>query len=1086
MRKFTLLLTAFLTLGASLALANVKGTVVSGEGDEPVIGASIMVKGTTNGTITDIDGTFELSTSDGDILVVSYIGMKTQEVAAKNGMTIHLEEDAQMIDEVITVAYGTSTKKSFTGSATVVSSEKIEKKNATEVSKALAGEVAGVRVVNSSGQPGTSATIVVRGMGSVNASSTPLYVVDGVPFDGDISGIDPSDIASTTVLKDATATSLYGSRGANGVILITTKTGTAGSEAKIDVDVKYGGNMRLLPMYDVISTPEEYLTMSWQSLYNNYRYAKNMTQENAVRMANNNLFSDKGIPTAYNIWNMSGNLLVNPYAADGSISPSLADGISRKAGYENMESWKDNIFRVGQKAEATVKISGGSDKTTYYTSFGYLKDEGYYIGSDFNRFSVRSNISHQAKKWLKGNLNMNYSYSELNDPGQSGDGTMNNGFYYVNCIPAIYPVFERNADGTIKKDSKTGLNAYDYGMNEGEGRLFGSGINPAGALQLDKQKTITHQLQTTGMLEVQFYKDLKLTANVGLTYVGQNASELTNPYYGDAAGVGRLAKQQVNYLGLTANQLLEYNKQINDHSIRVLAGHETQFVRQSIMYGSKNYLALPDNLEWSNAIQMSSMSGYTTETSMESYLATANYNYAERYFINGSYRADGSSRFAKGHRWGHFGSVGAAWVITNEEFMSDSRDWLRNLKLRASWGMLGNQEIGSFLYTDQYSVENVDDQVAYIWSYKGNPDLTWERTSTVDVGLEFEITKYLTGEVDYYYKKTSNLLFPRYVAPSLGYSYYYVNDGKLSNQGVEFQLTAHAVDTRNVKLDIRLNGSHNTNRMEEMPIDYYDESGKAVRMVMNGSMAKGHDLYDWYMVEYVGVDRETGEAQYRAYYDADKGTFGTSSADQIESGNNYIASVFDYKHDHPDANIRDTITTDYNVAGSNYVGKTSSPILDGGIAFDLDVYGVSLSATFLYRIGGYGYDNTYASLMNNDRVGSVNWHTDMRNAWTENNRDTDIPRLSNYADTYTNAASTRFLTSNSFFSLSNVQLGYTFPKKWTEKIKMNVLKIWVSADNLFVASARRGYNPMASYTGTTDSWQYTPLSTIMGGIKIQF
>lgn len=1080
MKKITLLLAGLFWLCASSVYGQSKtisGTVVD-ENAEPVIGASILVKGTTTGTISDADGSFELSASSGDTLVVSYIGMASVQVLAKKAIVISLKSNTTELDEIVAYAYGTGTKKSFTGSATVVNSDKIEKKNSTDVSKALAGEVAGLQVVTTSGQPGTTASVRLRGIGSINSSTAPLYVVDGIPYDGDVSAIDPSDIASTTVLKDATATSLYGSRGANGVILITTKKGTAGAEAKIDVDVKYGANTRLLPMYDVVTSPEEYATMGWQGLYNYFKQSG--TTDQAVNKANSYLFSSLGIPAMYNMWNLSGSLLINPYASDGSVSPSFSSDATRKAGYENLESWKNAIFRVGQKMEATVKIHGGSEKTTYYTSFGYLKDEGYYIGSDYNRFTVRSNIDHQAKKWLKGNLNLAYTYSEFNNPGQGSN--MNNGFNYVNGIPPIYPVYQRNADGSIKTDSKTGGYAYDYGMYEGEGRLFGSGINPAGALLLDKSKQTQHQVAASGMLEVQFYKDLKLTVNVGMQYLGIAASELTNPYYGDAAGVGRIEKSQTNYVSLTANQLLEYNKQIDLHTIRLLAGHETNFIQNSVLAGQKNYLAIGDNLEWSNAIQMGYMSSSTSAASLESYLATANYNYDERYFVNGSYRADGSSRFAKANRWGHFGSVGAAWMVSNEDFMSNV-DLLKNLKLRASWGVLGNQNIGLYLYQDQYSVENVNGEVAYVLTYKGNPDLTWERTMTYDVGLEFDLGKYLTAELDYYYKLTDHMLFPRYVAPSLGYNYYYVNDGKLSNRGVEFQLTAHAVDTRNVKLDIRVNGGHYSNRVEEMPVDYIDASGNAVRMVMNGSMSKGHSLYDYYLPQYAGVDKGTGEALYVGYYDANKGDF---AADLGNNEYNYITSVYQYQQENPDANIQDTLITNYAQAGSSYVGKSAEPILDGGLGFDLDVYGFNVSATFLYRIGGYGYDYTYAQLMHSDRVGSYNWHTDMRNAWTENNTDTDVPRLSNATDTYANATSTRFLTSNSYLSLSNVRLGYTFPKKWVQKIKMNSLSLWVSADNLFIVSARKGYNPIVSYSGSSDSYQYTPLSTFMGGIKLQF
>ena len=473
-------------------------------------------------------------------------------------------------------------------------------------------------------------------------------------------------------------------------------------------------------------------------------------------------------------------------------------------------------------------------------------------------------------------------------------------------------------------------------------------------------------------------------------------------------------------------------------------------------------------------------------------MATVTYEYDSRYHITANYRADGSSKFAKGHRWGHFGSVGGAWSFTNEHFLegTEAAEWLKNGKLRLSWGVLGNQEIGDMMYSDKYNVENVDGNKGYVWSYKGNPELTWERTSTIDLGLEFSIKKYLDVEIDYFYKKTDNMLFPRYVAPSLGYGGYYVNDAAMENQGVEFDLKAHAVNSRNVKLDIRLNGGYYRNKMLQMPIDGYDEDGKPQRMVMSGGMAVGHSTADYYMVHYEGVNDE-GQACYTAYYDADKGDFGHESAELIpegESGDNYIASVYEYKLKNPNAHIATTTVTneEYTYAGSNYIGKSYMPDLDGGFGIDLEAYGFTFSVSCSYRIGGYGYDNMYALLMHSDKIGSMNWHKDIKNAWTENNTNTNIPRLSNGADDYANAASDRFLTSNSYLSLNNINIGYKFPKKLIEKIKLNNLQIWVAADNLAIVSARRGYNPMMSFSGSNGYDDYSPLSTVMAGVKVQF
>ncbi len=1090
MKKLYIFLSMCLLSLCVIAQTHVDGIVVD-ESGEAIIGATVAVTGsTTIGTVTDYDGEFELDVpDDAKTLTVSYIGRQTQQVAIKKHLRITLKEATETLEEVVAVAYGTVTKGSFTGKVTQVNAEDIEKKSPTEITKALAGEAAGVQVVNTSGQPGTNASIRIRGIGSVNAGTAPLYVVDGVPYSGDISAIDPSDIASTTILKDATATSLYGSRGANGVILITTKKGTTGEEGKIDVDFKYGANMHLLPMYDVIETPEEYLEMCWQGIYNNL--AGSYTKIDKLHQnVNAQLFSSKGIAAYYNIWDAAGSALIDGYT--GKIRPN----ITRKEAFQNIQSWKSAIFRVGQKMDASIKISGGTEKTTYYTSFGYLKDEGYYIGSDYQRFTVRSNIEHQAKKWLKGGLNLAYTYSVMNAAGQ--DSNMNNGFAYVNGIPPIYPVYLYNPDGSIMTDPRTGSKAYDYGLHEGYGRGFGSGINPAGSLRYDRLKQKQHQVAGTAYFEIKFYKDLKFTANLGLQYLGIHTAELTNKYYGDAAGIGRIYNQQNNYLSLTANQLLEYNKDIDVHTIRAFAGHETNFVISSSMVGGKSHIADPNGLELGNGVQMSSITSATVSEAIESYFASFTYEYDRRYHVMANYRADGSSKFRKGRRWGHFGSVGFGWSMSNEQFLSD-QDWFKDAKLRASWGMMGNQDVGMNLFEDQYSIENMGGEVSYVWGYKGNPDLTWERSQIFDLGLEFSINKYLEAEIDYFYKYTDNMLFPLYVAPSRGYTYMYNNGGAMENQGLEFEFKIHAVDKRNVKLDIRLNGAHYANKVKKLPKALDTEESS--EMIENGGLIVGKSLYDYQMYEYAGVDPEEGTAQYKAYYDADMGNFSENSNNEATAkiargettGDNFISDVYMYQKEHPNANIQETVTGSTSYAGYNFVGKSAIPALDGGFGFDLEVYGVSLSASFSYRIGGYGYDYQYQRLMHSDLAGSYNWHKDMRGAWQKDpatgeviNPNSNIPRLSNGTDTYANASSTRWLVSNSYLSLNNVRLGYKFPKKLIQKIKLNILELYVSGDNLAIITARKGYNPMTSFAGMSNDYQYTPLSTVMGGIKFQF
>ena len=632
--------------------------------------------------------------------------------------------------------------------------------------------------------------------------------------------------------------------------------------------------------------------------------------------------------------------------------------------------------------------------------------------------------------------------------------------------------------------------AYDYG--DGLNRPFGFGINPAGSLRLDKERYVQHTVNVQGGLELKLHKDLKLMVDAGVHYNNLLGSQLTNKYYGDAASIGRILQESYNTLTIAAKELLEYNTTIDDHSIRAMVGHENYLYQQNFVYGYKAYLANGESLSLSNGVQTNETGGNSERFALDSYLATFSYIYDEKYMLTANYRADGSSRYAPGHRWGHFGSVGAAWTFTNESFMESVSEWIKNGKLRLSWGVLGNQINSLYSYTNMVGIYPVDRFPSANESSVGNPTITWERANTTDLGLEFSVGKYLDVELDYFHKLTDNLLFGRAVAPSLGYSSLPTNDAKMVNQGVEFTLKGHLVNERNVKLDIRLNGAHYTNKMTQMPVDYYDENGNPVRQKMSGAMAVGHSMYDHYTYVYGGVD-EQGNALYQAYYDTRDGGLGAETAN---NGVNYIPSLHQWIMDQEEAGVQnpeqylaDTLTPDMSYATAQYVGKSYLPDLAGGIGIDLETYGVTLSIACSYQIGGYGYDYTYMALMANDPIGGHNWHKDMLNAWTEHNTNTNIPRLSNGTgefDSYANGSSTRFLTSNSFFSLNSIQVGYNFPKKLIEKIKLNRLHLYVSADNLAIATVRKGYNPMTSFTGSSDTHAYSPLSTIMGGVKISF
>ena len=997
--------------------------------------------------------------------------MRTQEVAVGKNLVIVLKADSEVLEEVMVVAYGTATKRSFTGSAAQVSGDKLSMKSPTEVSKALQGEVAGVQVINTSGQPGSNATIRIRGIGSVNSNNAPLYVVDGIPFGADLSGINPGDIESTTVLKDASATALYGSRAANGVVLITTKKGSRG-KMKVEAEVKYGANTRWIPLYETIQSPERYVELTWEGLRNKELYYWGTDAAKAGENANIRLFNYDygGIDEGYNMWMADGDKLIDPET--GKFLPE----VTRKY---TPEKWEDYIFRTGQKYQADVKISGGADRISYFTSLGYVKDEGYYIGSDFERFNVRGNINADVTSWLKSTLNLAYANMTSNQPGQTDN--MNNGFQFVNFMPSLFPVFERDADGNKIEDNIIGGYLYDYGMNVGQGRPYASGVNPAGAIYLDKNETVSNMFNGNLSLEARFLKDFKATVNFGMQYLGIDNNDLTNPYYGDAQGLGRIEKTNQKSMNVTGTQILSWSKSFGKHNIDAFVAHESLWMENSYMIGQKSLLVRPDNTEWSNAVIMGYMDSDKYGYSMESFFGQVRYDFDDKYHFNASIRRDGSSRFAEGKKWGTFGSVGAAWLISKEAFMEDL-DWLDDLKIKASWGLIGNQDINTgfsvanyYPYEDFYNISNQNDKPSFTFSYKGNPDLTWEKTSTFNTGFEFGIANIFEGEVEYFHKTTSDMLFLKQVAPSLGYASYPVNDGKMVNQGLEFNLTTHIVNTDDVKFDIRLNGGYYKNEMTQMPID--DTTGKEKPIELQGAYAwsNGHSIYDFYLREYAGVDPETGLALFNQYVNV-----------KADGTREVITDMEVYKTKNAIEKLEVETTDDAAQATKKYVGKSAVPALTGGFGFDLNIKGFEVSTTFTYGLGGYALDYVYATAMGDNTPGNSNWHKDIENRWQKPGDITDVPRLNAGADSYTNTTSTRFLTSRSFLNLASARIGYNLPKKWLSKTGINALNVYVTGDNLFMLSAREGFVSMSSVSGDSNRSQYAPLTTIMGGVKIEF
>ncbi len=1072
MKKFTMLLMCLSIFGIYVASAQnrtITGTVTSSEDNMGLPGVSVTVKGTTIGAATDIDGKYSLSVpQDATILVFSSVGMKTQEITigASNSVSVVMEPNTIDVDEVMVVAYGTAKKKTFTGSAKKVEGEKLEMKGTSEITKALAGEASGVQVISGSGQPGSNAKVRIRGYGSVNASRAPLYVVDGVPYDGDISSINPSDIANSTVLKDASAAALYGSRGANGVILITTKKGKRG-KSEVQVDVKTGINMRLLPKYEVIDDQEEFVELVWDGLNNNRKALSAEFNSYGIPwgediIASKLLFDDwgYGIPKGYNMWKAKSDSLIDP------ATGKFRQGIER---LYTPESWEENIFKAKEVYDIGVKFSGANEKSSHYTSFNFRNDKGYYINSSFKRLNARSNLNQEVKSWLSTGLNMSYSYMEYSQPGQGGN--MNNGFAFVNGMPSLFPVFNRDKNGEKIEDELIGGYQYDYGQLKN--RPFGWGVNPAGALQLDKDLTQSNQVEVNPNLKITFLKDFTFTTRLGAQYLMSDNNSMTNLFYGDAEGIGRASRTHVQKLSYTWNQILNWSHSFDIHNLSAFVGHEVNAMNYKYMYGGMSKLADPYNSELSNGIIKDGLSSYTSKYALESYIAQFKYDYDEKYFFQINYRRDGTSRFPE-DAWGNFGSVGLAWLVNKESFM-ENLSWLRELKLKASYGILGNQSLGSFYPTlDLYSVANLNRQIALLIGGKGNKDLTWEQSKTLNFGVDFNIKGIIEGGIEYFTKNTDNLLFYQQVSPALGYNSMPINGGVLNNAGIELELLAHVVNTNDFKVNINLNASRYSNELKEMPLG---ADGKTVHLEQHGLFAyqEGRSLYDFYMREYAGVNQETGAPQWYTYYDTETGKI----VDNLE----------DYKHNNPNAQFEKKITEVYDDATLAYIDKSIIPEVLGGFGFDVYFKGVKLMAQFAYSIGGYAYDGSYAALMHNKAQGGYNWHIDMRNRWTPDNTNTDIPKLMTHGDVNydkANATSSRFLTKKSFLNLSTVNLSYTFPKNILDKLRLGELTIFANGDNLFLLSARKGFNPMMYETGGSDSYGYAPLTTVTGGIKLKF
>lgn len=1053
----------------------VTGKVVDASTGEPIVGASVVVQGTSTGSITSLDGDFTVECAQGAKLVISFIGLETKVVDAKDGVVVELAENTSALDEVMVVAFGTTTKKSFTGSASVVKSEEIQKRQSSNVTSTLAGTVAGVQSSSSTGQPGELSDIRIRGIGSMNASNKPLYVIDGMPADDDlVASISNSDIESVTVLKDAASNALYGARGANGVVLITTKRGTT-RDAKITVEGKWGNNQRALPNYNVMTDPAMYYEKFYEAMYMSQlskgtQYAHNY--------ANRNLLDHNNGGLGYLVYTVpEGELLIG---TNGKLNPNAVLGYNDGEHYYTPDNWFNELFNTGNlRQEYNLNVSGSSDKFNYYASFSYLDDSGLMENSDYSRFTTRVAVDYQAKKWLKLNTSMAYAHSDQHYPdNQTNSGSSGNLFYVSNFMAPIYPLYIRDAEGNIMKDHN-GFTMYDYGdaTEANFVRAFMNQSNPASAIALDKSLLKNDMFNGNFTLAAELYDGLKATAKVAVGYVGVRYQSTLNPYYGQFANMGGQAQVEADRM-FTLNQqyLLTYVKDFGAHSVDVLAGYEAYNYTTSYVYGVKTKLFNPDMAEVDNAILSPNTGSATNYYATQGILAQAKYDYDNKYYVSASYRRDGSSRFAPGHRWGNFWSVGAAWDIKSEPWM-DAVDEINLLKLKLSYGVQGNDNIGGYYpYADQYTLSENNGTFATTLSYKGNDEITWETSHNLNGGLDFSFfDERLNGTIEGYWRRTVDMLYFKPVRPSLGYSTLPINIGSLSNAGVELELSGDVIKTKNVTWNIYANVSYNKNKILEL-----DPSLGGEWISGNTIFREGENINQFYIREYAGVNPETGAPQWwmdqeKVEEDAD----GNPMKD--ENGNpKYVLDA--------DGNpVIEKVTTESWSNATQYAQGDWLPKVYGGFGTSVNAYGVDFSIAFNYQLGGKLYDYTYAALMHSgySRAGQ-NWHVDILNSWTPENTETDVPRV-NTADQYTTSVSDRFLVSSNYLSLQNITLGYTLPSKWTKKLHIEKLRVYAVADNVALCAARQGLDPRQAYDMSAEtSSVYSPIRSVSGGISVTF
>ena len=1036
-RKIVLLLVASLTCGllASAQTKQVSGTVKDANGNA-IVGATVIVDGTTIGTNTGTDGSFRISAPANGNLLVSFIGYEDQKIAiaGKTSIEVVLQDNYTAIEGVTVQTFGELKKKDLTGSITAVTAKDLQKMTVSSVANALEGAVPGIQSYSTTGQPGTDAAIYIRGIGSINGNQAALIVVDGVPYSSALSSINPLDIESVVVSKDAAANALYGSRAANGVIFVTTKKGARNQKANITFEAKWGWNEMGVGEHETMQNPGDYYEWTYAGIYNYFAVNNPGVSHDALaNAAYSNLFRMTGNYMAYKL--PEGETLID--FATGKINPN--------AQLLYADNYDDYLFTKQFRQEYTLSISGGNDKVDYYVSGNFLDDPSYVIMSSFKRYSGRAAVNAQVTNWMKLGTNVSYSRRDTDDPGFGDGANTGNVFLWTQWQAPVVPFYARdldgniryNPDGTMMYENGGGSTLSPYGNTADMFNALNINANPMESMSRDVNNMIRDNIYANAYVDITFLKDFKFTANFTLDNVYNYTTYFQNNEYGYGTSLNGFVQKSVShYNSYNTQQMLNYKKSINDlHNVDVMIGHEFNKTDNNSLAAYKTNIFYPGVPELGNAVSayLDSSTSERVITSLEGYFARANYNYDDRYFLSLSYRYDGSSLF-KYNKWGHFWSVGGSWRITQEEFMKHAL-WVNDLRLRATYGVSGNQLNSAYPYTNLWAIGESNGQPTISQSSVGNPDLSWERNNQVDVGLDFRLWDRVYGSFDWYNRRTHDLIWNRPTPASTGLSSRLENVGVLQNSGFEFDITVDLIKSRNVYWNVGINGAFAQNKL----IDYPAELGNAALGgdYVSGAFlrGKGKSYYNLYLFDYAGVDPETG-------------------------GELYWKNTTD-----SEGNVTGRELTSNFAEADQYEMGDALPDMTGGLRTTFRWKGLDLNIQTAFQIGGKQWDGASANMYDPGRSMFAVSDDLIGNTWTAENPNAEFPRLMlngtwNFPASNVNA----LYRDASYFSLKNLNVGYTLPQKWTSKLSIESLRIFFNADNLCFVSAHDGFDPRMGFS----------------------